>query len=337
MSPFFHESVLVIRPGALGDAVLTLPVLQALRSAGARQTIVLGIPGHWRWLRAAGNDVTIADWNGPEWMGLSSLDVPLADSALRTLRSVEGALIFLRSGVREAAQALRGAGVAEILAGSPPAWPEAPGEADDGRHAADRLLDPLRERLGSAWCASFSTGGTAADLDERREPFLAVAEEEREAALRRLGIPAPPSAGFFAVHPGSGGRSKCWPAERYVELLRRAARSLPSKPLLFVGPAEEETLAPLLRDLPDGVLLARSFPLREVLALLTMARVFAGNDAGVTHLAARCCPTLQLFGHTRPSRWKALGPRVTALQAPDGLLERLEVEKVWQAILATCP
>jgi ADP-heptose:LPS heptosyltransferase len=101
--------------------------------------------------------------------------------------------------------------------------------------------------------------------------------------------------------------------------------------LVFLGPAEERTLAAHLRELPEGTRVANSFPLREVLALLSMSRVFVGNDAGVTHLAARCCPTVQLFGATKPSRWKALGANVTAVQAPDGKLERLEVDTVWEA------
>lgn len=335
MLSFPHESMLVVRPGALGDAVLTLPVLQTLRSAGVRRFVILGVPGHWRWLHAPENNVTIADWSGSEWLGLSSLDVPLAVPALRILESVTSAVVYLRSGVREATSALHRAGVAEVLTGFPPVWPESPGDTADEQHAADRLLDPLRKRLGQADGLSLLKAGAASRWDERREPLLSVTEEEREAALRRMGVSAPPSAGFFAVHPGSGGRSKCWPAEQYVEILRRASRALPSTPLLFVGPAEEETIVPALQGLPEEVRIVRSFPLREVLALLTMSRVFVGNDAGVTHLAARCCPTLQLFGATRPSQWKALGPAVTTLQAPGGLLERLEVETVWQAILAT--
>jgi heptosyltransferase III len=332
MPSFPCESVLIVRPGALGDAVLTLPLLQALRSAGARRFAILGVPGHWRWLRAAENNVTIVDWSSPDWLGLASPEVPLAASALRLLSSVTGAVVCLRSGLDEAVMTLRRTGVREVLPGVPSVWPEPSNEADDDRHASDRLLEPLRRYLGDAFCGPFLSVGTGSRLTQAGEPFLSVTDGERASALRRLGMATPPAAGFFAVHPGSGGRSKCWPADRYVELLRRATQTLPLEPLLFLGPAEEESLQPVLRGLPEKTRLVRSFPLREVMALLTMARVFVGNDAGVTHLAARCCPTIQLFGATRPSRWTALGSNVTALQAPGGMLERLELETVWETV-----
>jgi ADP-heptose:LPS heptosyltransferase len=313
----------------LGDAVLTLPVLQALRAIGARRFVVLGVPGHWRWLRASGNNVTVADWGGVEWLGLSTPEMDIAPQARRQLDGIEVAVVYLRSGLAETATVLRTMGIREVLTGLPPIWPEQPNDVRDDRHAAERLLVPLCERTGVPLC----TGGPAGNgpLDQSAEPFLRVTEDERAAALKRLGLARSPGQGFFAVHPGSGGTSKCWPAERYLELLRRAAMRGTSAPLVFLGPAEERTLAAHLRELPEGTRVANSFPLREVLALLSMSRVFVGNDAGVTHLAARCCPTVQLFGATKPSRWKALGANVTAVQAPDGKLERLEVDTVWEA------
>jgi hypothetical protein len=315
-----NNDTIVIRPGALGDAVLTLPVLQTLRAAGTERVAVLGTPAHWSWLNTADGSVEVDDWNGAEWLGLFSQDVDLSETARRQLRGIRRAVVYLRSGADAAAQALRRAGVSAVLTAAPPAWPEHPDDAHDDRHAAERLLQPLRQQ---------AVPMPDLNLDHSREPLLSVTAGEQAEALAALGMAAAPAGGFFAVHPGSGGESKCWPLERFIELLTRAAERTDAQPLVFMGPVEEERLSDQIRQLPKSIKTARSLPLRQVMALLSMTRVFAGNDAGITHLAGRCCPTIQLFGPTRPSRWKALGPDVTAIEAPEGELGRLGVDVVW--------
>jgi heptosyltransferase-2 len=63
-------------------------------------------------------------------------------------------------------------------------------------------------------------------------------------------------------------------------------------------------------------------------------RCFIGNAAGVTHLAARACPVVALFGPTDPAVWAPLGKRVTVLQAAGGDLGKLSVEAVAEAAAA---
>ena len=315
-----NNDSIVIRPGALGDAVLTLPVLLALRAEGARRTVVLGHPANWRWLSPLDDTVTIADWNGSEWLGLFSPDVDLAESARRQLEGIPRALVYLRSGAEVAADALGETGVGHVLTALPPTWPEHPDEAGDERHAAERLLSPLGERAI-----------TLADLNagQSDEPLLKVTDDERATALASVGLDRPPAEGFFAIHPGSGGESKCWPFECFLELLQRVAERSPMQPLVFVGPVELERMGNAVEKLSQETCVARSLPLRQVMALLSMARIFIGNDAGITHLAGRCCPTIQLFGATRPYRWKALGPDVTVIEAPQHDLAQLTVDAVW--------
>jgi len=311
---------IVIRPGALGDAVLTLPVLQTLRKAGARRIVVLGATANWSWLRDTDGRVTVVDWNAPDWLGLFSPGVRLTETARRQLDGIRHAIVYLRTGAGVAAAALREAGVANVLVTAPPTWPEHADDAHDDRHASEQLLQSLRDTPSGL--ADMAVG-------EKHEPFLSVTAGERAAALAALAIDSPSSGGFFAVHPGSGGQSKCWPLERFVALLELASGKTGAQSLIFLGPVEEERLGGIVGKLPESIRVARSLPLRQVMALLSLARVFVGNDAGITHLAGRCCPTIQLFGPTRPCRWKALGPDVTAIQAPEGNLARLAVDDVW--------
>ncbi len=124
-------------------------------------------------------------------------------------------------------------------------------------------------------------------------------------------------SGPVVVHPGSGGRAKCWPAERFerlIEALRQRGHSV--RPI--VGEVEAATwpgdrLDRWRRTLGLSVCDSLDALHDEVVA----ARLYVGNDAGPTHLAAQLgLPTLALFGPTDPARWAPRGPAVTVLAPP---------------------
>ena len=103
--------------------------------------------------------------------------------------------------------------------------------------------------------------------------------------------------GFAVIHPFSGSAKKCWPLDRYRELARRLEVHMPVR--WCAGP--EETL-------PDAV---RIDDLYELACWLATARVYIGNDSGITHLAAAVgTPVVALFGPTDPRIWAPRGDRV---------------------------
>ncbi len=105
--------------------------------------------------------------------------------------------------------------------------------------------------------------------------------------------------GPIVVHPGSGGRDKCWPMEHFRELIDQLPGDVP----MICGEVEGK--------LPGARFCAT---LDELAGVLETARLFVGNDAGPTHLAAAMgVPTVALFGPTDPQRWAPIGPAVTVL------------------------
>jgi ADP-heptose:LPS heptosyltransferase len=67
-------------------------------------------------------------------------------------------------------------------------------------------------------------------------------------------------------------------------------------------------------------------------AVLERARLYVGNDSGISHLAAAWgAPVLALFGPTDPAQWAPIGPRVRVLRGGDGSVENLELEDVVRA------
>jgi len=105
----------------------------------------------------------------------------------------------------------------------------------------------------------------------------------RRAAEALAAVGADPGRDYVLAHPGSGGREKCWPLERFAELARRSRRAV----VFVVGPVEQdwwsaEALAEIGREFP----LIVSPPLEVLAALAGGAAAWVGNDSGPTHLAA---------------------------------------------------
>lgn len=114
------------------------------------------------------------------------------------------------------------------------------------------------------------------------------------------------------IHPGSGGREKCWPLENFLALARRLCEA--EQDIAFViGPAEEERLgADPIRRLAAEFTLLRNLPLDPLAHEMSGARLVIANDSGPAHLAAATgTPTVVLFGPTTdPAVWRPLGEQV---------------------------
>lgn len=122
------------------------------------------------------------------------------------------------------------------------------------------------------------------------------------------------SAGPIVVHPGSGGVDKCWPIERYENLVN-GLTGRGSKVLPLLGEAEAERWPKDRVDHWVRQMGAKVFgTLHELHDALAGASGFIGNDSGPTHLAAQMgLATVALFGPTDPRIWAPVGPSVTVL------------------------
>ena len=120
-----------------------------------------------------------------------------------------------------------------------------------------------------------------------------------------------PRREHIVIHPFSGSPRKNWPLENFRELASR----LPNAEWC-AGPDE-----PL-----DG---ARRFDnLLDLARWLASARLYIGNDSGISHLAAAAgTPVIAIFGPTDPRVWAPRGPRVTVLASPS-------VDDVYNATIA---
>ncbi len=315
--------VVVVRAGGLGDTILVLPALQRLRARfpAARMTLV---GSHWAedLLPLVPFPCAVVRFDSPVLTPLFGPS-PEADP-LGVFSSADAAILYAASPdedfVRNARRFCRGRVVV---------WPVAP---EPGVHAADhfaaavddagpRLPGPggvddsallrvehelavragvwMRDRLGSGPC------------DPGAPPGSAGAHDRRPALPRGNGVSA------VAVHPGSGGRRKCWPAERFAEVVAGIGRPV----VLIEGPADAEACRGV-RDLVSPVLpvaRAEGLLVPQAASLIAACGLFLGNDSGMSHLAAALgVPTVAVFGPTDPAVWSPRGRTVQVVGGGGG-------------------
>ncbi len=268
------ESIALVRAGALGDTVLTLPAVQALRDSYPKAHLcAIGYPGPWKIAGSLVDEILSADRADLAGL-LTGRSVP---ALISRLSQVDLLIVWTQ---QDRTSMLRPTDIPEIVSASPYPPP--------GIHASAWLLQTLG--LPDDALAGF------------RLAFDGAERAEAASVLRALHLSRP-----GMLHPGAGARWKRWPAERFAVLadaLERQGRQV----LLIEGPADVESIEAVQAQAARPYPVLRETSLRRLAALLSQCSLFVGNDSGVTHLAAISgVPTVALFGPTDPANWAPLG------------------------------
>jgi heptosyltransferase-3 len=293
--------ILVIRGGAIGDFVLTLPAISALRSTFFESSLeLLAHPRVAELARSAGLIDGYRSIESRPLAGFFARNAKLDPELSDYFESF--ALIFsylydpdeiFRTNVLRTTKA-------QFIQG-----PHRPVESEDV-HATAVFLKPLEKM------AIF-------DVDP----------------APKLQIPAVQAAGsWIAAHPGSGSEKKNWPVEKWIELLQRIEVETRHNLLLVGGEADGQRIEVLRRVFPDERLrVIQNAALPEVARQVASCRQFIGHDSGISHIAAATgVSTLVLWGDTNYKVWRPLNENAKVLQAPQSNLQNLTMEQVWQAL-----
>lgn len=296
------QRALVIRGGALGDFLLTLPVLQALRvHAPTARLEVLAYPGPAAVAMTSGmidgaRSIEYGPLAGFFTRG-ATLDRGLSDY----FRSFDLVISYLYDPDGIFAENLRATGVRRLVQGSP--------RIGQTSHAIDQLASPLAS-LG-----------------------IPLAGRSTRLALET----SPHEQPTIALHPGSGSAAKNWPATCWRELAGELLGAHPEARLAIVGGEADAAALNVLRglDADQRVVFWENLPLEKLAARLAASCAYTGHDTGISHLAAAAgTPSLLLFGPTDPGIWAPPHNHVRVLRAPAGKLEELPVRTVLSALRA---
>ena len=243
---------LLIRPGAIGDFIVSLPAMESLRAADtADYTEVWCAEQNVPLARFADSARSIVS------AGLDRLGFLPADDVLERLRAFDSIV----------------------------SWYGA--NRPDFRDLVANASLPFR------FLSALPTGDTHAVEFYRRQT---------EAPASRFPvIPCPPVPRTVAIiHPFASSQAKRAPMELFERAADRLAQQMPVEWLC--GPEE---------DLPNAI---RTGNLYDLACRLRGARIYVGNDSGISHLAAAVgTPVLALFRTTAPRLWSPRGPSVNPI------------------------
>jgi len=284
--------ILVLRGGALGDLILTLPVLGEIRKSYPNaEVVLLGIFPHAR-LAAPEFVDRVGRIDAPDLLPIF-VDSVLPEAVRAKLDGFDLAISFLSDPGAIIARNLAAAGVKRVTASSSKMRPDL--------HAVFQLADVLGQ-LGLTL----------------RDPVPRLAVGPKPAKSARLGF-----------HVGSGSSLKNWPIDLWTELIQRLDGSFDNF-LLVGGEADEKVIHEFRERCGLGRLTTLlNASLADLCQALNGCTVFVGHDTGVTHLAAAVgIPTIALFGPTNPNVWAPLGEHVSVLRSADGLMASISVTEV---------
>jgi heptosyltransferase III len=291
---------LVFRGGALGDVLLTLPVLQALRESDPFASVELVAPFPAALLARYGGANRVADMNSVEFLSLFTGDVGLDKELRDRLAKIDCVISYLFDPGTTIRTKTQAAGCRFVS-----------GPFRLGRRrlpATIQLAEPLGE-LGIQM------------IDPVPRLFL----ECKPSPRTRL-----------VFHVGSGSRAKNWSAYCWSELVTRLEHRF-EELLLVSGEADAACTAEFLRQYQNPKLkIGSSLSILDLAHELAVADLFIGHDTGVTHLAAALgVPTIALFGPTDPVIWRPLGEHVQVVASGDSTMASITVETVAELVAAS--
>jgi len=323
---FDPRHILVIDFGQLGDVVMSLPALRAIRERfpHARVTVAVGKPGAEVIEMSGCADAIISVDRVGLRDGFKPLSVLRVFQVVKDVRSrkfdfvidlhsfSETNLLGFLSGARKRLFARRPGRSLDFLASfdrRPPIDKNNPRQ-----HLVDRYLDVLIP-LGIK--------------NPPRVPRLMTrAEDDRaiDAMLRKSKAEA--GAPLVGLFPGAGHPGRRWPLERFAQLADFLIRNDKVRPIIFLGP-EERHMVPQMRALfPPPCVILDKLSISQLAAAQARLAVFVSNDTGPVHIAAAVgTPIVVLIDLPTPHAYVPLGTSQRLMFSES--ITAIEVEDVY--------
>jgi heptosyltransferase-1 len=288
--------LLVVRMGAMGDIIHTLPSAATLRRAFPQAEIDWLVEDRWAELLDGNPHINAArriyrrNW--------SDLWNTVGD-----LRAKRYDLILDFQGL------LKSAAIARLSA---------------PRELIGFRMEALREKLAAAFydrhVARHVVPRGAHIVEQNLELAHAAGAKESvlEFPLPAGSAPPLPFQEFFALSPSAGWAAKRWPVESYAKLILRANAELGLRAAINCGPGDEDLAARVAELAREAQPLIVKGGMAELVAVIRKARAFVAGDTGPLHVAAAVgTPVVAIFGPTDPARNGPYTKRARILRATD--------------------
>lgn len=331
---FDPRNILVIDFGQLGDVVMSLPALRAIRNRfpQAHMTVAVGKPAA-EVVEMAGcaNAVFAVDRvslrDGFQPLSILRLFQLVKDVRRRQFDFVidlhsfsETNLLGFLSRAPKRLFARRQGRSLDFLANFRPAPPLE--ENNRTRHQVDRYLDVLKP-LGVS--------------DSARESRLVTRpEDDREVDLLLRKAKADTGAPLIGLFPGAGHESRRWPLKRFSQLAETLDLSDGVRSVVFLGPEERGLAGEVKAIFPSSTVILNRLTIRQLAAAQARLAVFVSNDTGPLHIAAAVgTPVVLLLAERAPDTYIPISePKHIIYNAVVSEIPVAEVYEAARALLA---
>jgi ADP-heptose:LPS heptosyltransferase len=332
---FNPRNILVIDFGQLGDVVISLPALRAIRERFplAQITVAVGKPA-----------AALVEMSGSANAIIAVDRVELRDgfkpvSILKILRMIkdvrrrefdfvidlhsfsETNLLGFLSGAPDRLFSRRPGRSLDFLANFKPR--PSLDRNDPNQHLIDRYFEVLLP-LGIRNPPRIPQLSVPADADRAINAILRKSKAE-------AGVP------LVGLFPGAGHASRRWPLERFAQLAEFLIRNDHVRPIVFLGPEERNQLLEIRAVFAPSTVIVHKLSIPQLAAAQARLAVFVSNDTGPAHIAAAVgTPTVILtgrdIGRDGPHAFVPLATTQTLIFRPS--LDAISVEEVYEAVRA---
>ena len=305
------QRILIFRIGELGDAIIALPALRAIRQtfpsaricllgnvdAEARhitpdQILPHGLVDEWRFYRSRNFHSTVAE----RLRLLCQLRHAHFDLLVYLAPRIRG-----RADVRRDLLFFRLAGIAKVIGAD--ALQPLPSRNGGPLPVVEHETDHLLQRLSRDGIEVPGFGNARLELD------LTTAEKQSAGRWLKDNLPPERVNRVVGFGPGSKWPSKVWTEERFAQLGSRLVKFTGVFPIVFGGPEDRALGERLIQAWGQGANAAGALSVRVAAAVLKNCDAYVGNDTGTMHLAAavgtRCVTIMAAIDW--PGRWSPYG------------------------------
>ena len=323
---FDPRNILVIDFGQLGDVVMSLPALRAIRARFpyAKITVAVGKPGkELLSLSGYANEILEVDRvalrDGPTLISIGRIAKFVAqvrkakyDFVIDLHSYYETNILGFLSGAPQRLYSRRSNRSLDFLANFRPQ----PAREVMTAHLVDRYLDLLKP-LGIQNAPRTPVLNTSTADDFAVEAML---KKEKAHSGELL-------AGIF---PGAGNATRLWPLEKFAELADHLIRNDRVRVIVFAGPEERGMVPQMRKVFPPGTIFLDRLTIPQLASAQARLTLFVSNDTGPAHIAAAVgTPVIVIMDRPDPNTFTPVGEHNRFIGGP--LIADIPVANVYRA------
>jgi heptosyltransferase II len=297
------EKILIRGPNWVGDSVLAIPAMKAVRERFPDSEITLLVRP---WVAGLFTSAPFVDnvWSETkpsglaDWMKITrEMKSRRFDLGLLLPNSFESALMMFMGGVRHR--------IGYATDGRQWLLTDAVINARQKRHQVDYYLDLAKALSATAAQPSVEIEATQGERETARKLLAAEGIRHMEQ--------------FLVLNPGAAyGSAKRWHEDRFASVAETLARRFNFRVAIIGSESERATAVDICERMKNAAaLLTGKTSLETLIGVLAESSLMITNDSGPMHIAAALgVPTVAVFGSTDETVTGPYGPRTRIVKRP---------------------